>query len=230
VTGSSTLWASTVCDPAMPRAERDLIRLGDSASRRQRRRRDRELTRQRDRVVFPAELDWDMRTLLGRAQRAIARVLGSDVLAAGLFEADEPALRRHEWDIACAVRDFTRIRALPAADAGAGVLTGSVADAQQRALATAVAATTRRISALEHYAGQVTAADATLRDWQSSLRLSDRNDIYLDLVARTAADELAVAELGQLTNRAALTARALAESLGRIEAAEEVLVLPPRTG
>jgi hypothetical protein len=230
VTGSSTLWASTVCDPALPRDLRDLIRRGDSVSRRQRRRRDRELVRHPGRVVVPADLDWDMRTLLGRAQRAIANILGSGLLAAGLFDADEPALRRHEWDIACAVRDFTRIRALPGAGAGAGELTGSVAAAQQRALAAAVAATTRRISALEHYAGQVLAADATLRDWQSSLRLSDRNDAYLDLVARTAADELAVAELGQLTDRAALTVRALAASLGQIEAAAEVLALPPRAG
>jgi hypothetical protein len=223
-----TLWARAACDPELPGELRHLLSLGDAASRRQQRQRDRQIARDRGRVIFPADLDWDMRTLLARAQGAVDQVLGSGILAAGLFEADEPALRRHEWDIACALRSFTRVRTLPAGDASLGEMTAAVVDAQQRALGIAVAATTKRISSLEHYASQVAAADAALRDWQSSLAQAGLNDTYFDLVARTAADELAVAEIGQLTDRATLMAAALAQSLGQVEASAEVLALPPQ--
>jgi len=226
----ATLWARAACDPELPGELRLLISLGDSASRGQRRQRDRQVARHRDRVIFPADLDWDMRTLLARAQRAIDEVLGSDILGAGLFDADEPALRRHEWDIACALLSFTRVRALPAVDASLGQMTAAVVDAQQRAFDAAVASATRRISSLEGYAGRVAAADAALRDWQSSLQQAGLNDAYFDLVARTAADELAHAELGQLSDRAAMMADALAHTLSQVEAAAEVLALPPRAG
>jgi hypothetical protein len=230
MTSGTTLWARAACDPELPGELRRLIRLGDAASRGQRRQRHRQIVRQPDRVIFPADLDWDMRTLLARAQRAIDAILGSGIRAASLFDADEPALRRHEWDIACALRSFMQVRALPAADASLGEMTAAVVDAQRRAFDAAVAATTKRISSLERYAGQVADADAALRDWQSSLRQAGLNDAYYDLVARTAADELAVAELGQLTDRAAMMARALTDSLSQVEAAAEVLALPPRAG
>jgi hypothetical protein len=228
MTNGTTLWARPACDPELPGELRRLIGLGDAASRGQQRQRNRQIARQPDRVIFPADLDWDMRTLLARAQRAIDAILGSGILAASLFDADEPALRRHEWEVACALRSFTGVRALPTADASAGEMTAAVVDAQQRAFDAAVAGTIRRISSLERYAGQVAAADAALRDWQASLQQAGLNDTYFDLVARTAADELAVAELGQLTGRAAMMARALAHTLGQVEAAAEVLSLPPR--
>jgi hypothetical protein len=226
MTSGTTLWARAACDPELPAELRRLIGLGDRASRGQQRKRDRQIAADPGRVIFAADLDWDMRTLLARAQRAVDEILGSDVLAAGLFDADEPALRRHEWDVACAVRSFTKVRSLPAADASVGELTAAVVDAQQQALDVAIAATSRRISSLEHYAGQVAAADAALRDWQSSLRQAGLNDAYFDLVARTAADELAVTELGQLAGRATVMRDAVADSLRRIGAAAEVLTLP----
>jgi hypothetical protein len=230
MTSGRALWARAACDPELPGELRRLIGLGTSASRGQQRHLNRQLDQFPGRVIFPVDLDWDMRTLLARAQRAVDEILGSDILAAGLFDADEPALRRHEWDIACALRSFTSVRALPASDADVGEMTAAVVDAQQQALDVAVAATTRRISSLEHYAGQVATADAGLRDWQSSLRQAGLNDAYLDLLARTAADELAVSELGQLTDRAAQMAAALAHGLGQAAAAAEVLALPPRAG
>jgi hypothetical protein len=226
MTSGTTLWARTACDPGLPAELRRLIGLGDRATRGQQRKRDRQIAGDPGRVIFPADLDWDMRTLLARAQRAVDQILGSDALAAGLFDADEPALRRHEWDVACAVRSFTRVRSLPAADASVGELTAAVIDAQQQALDVAITATTRRISSLERYAGQVAAADAALRDWQSSLRQAGLNDAYFDLVASTAADELAVTELDQLAGRAAVLRDALTDSLRRIGAAAEVLTLP----
>ncbi len=230
MTSGRALWARAACDPELPGELRRLIGLGSAASRGQRRQLNRQLDRFPGRVIFAADLDWDMRTLLARAQRAVDEVLGSEVLAVGLFDADGPALRRHEWDIACALRSFTRVRALPATDASVGEMTAAVVEAQHQALDVAVAATTRRISSLENYADQVAVADAALRDWQSSLRQAGLNDAYFDLLARTAADELAVSELGQLTDRAAQMAEALVHGLGQAEAAAEVLALPPRAG
>jgi hypothetical protein len=118
------------------------------------------------------------------------------VRAAGLLEPDEPALRRHEWEIACAMRQLTEMRGLTPVDARAGPFTAAVLDAQQQALVLAAEASGNRVGALERYADHVAIADEAHRDWHSALRLGGLNDRYRDLVARTAADELAVAELG----------------------------------
>ena len=164
--------------------------------------------------------------MLARAQNAVDTILGSQVRAAGLLEPDEPALRRHEWDIACTGRELTRVRALPAADAATGAMTAAVLDAQQRALALAEESTISRIRALERYAEQVAAADDAHRDWEAALGQGGLNDVYLDLVARTAADELAVTELGELTERAAATAHVLKSSLRDAVTTGAALALP----
>ncbi len=80
--------------------------------------------------------------------------------------------------------------------AGGGVLAAAaVLDSQQRAVTLARDATEARAGALESYAVQVQAADAAQQDWLSALRLSALNGQYLDLVARTAAGEHALAEI-----------------------------------
>jgi hypothetical protein len=228
MTGKRALWARPACDPELPAGLRELVARGDSVSRGQRRRRERELARLAGQVIFPHDLDREMRLLLARAQNAISEILGSDIRAAGLLEADEPVLRRHEWDVACAVRSFTSVQELPGADPSVGQMTAAVLDAQHRALDLARQATESRIVALERYAGQVASASAAFLDWQSALQLAGLNDSYLDLVARTASDELAVTEIGQLTDRAAITAQALRDSLQRASIAAEVIALPPQ--
>ena len=226
--GTGALWARPACDPELPRDLRELVTLGHGASRAQRRKRERELPRHAGLVIFPHELNQELRPLLARAQHAIGSILGSRVRAAGMVEADEQVLRRHEWDIACALRNFSRLQALPGAGPGSGEMTAAVLAAQRQALEVARTATQSRVSALEEYAGQVAAADAARADWQSALELAGLNDHYLDLVARTAADEIAVAEIGELTGRAAITAQALTQSLRRATAAAEVIALPAR--
>lgn len=192
----------------------------------------RELWHGGDRVILPHSLDASSCLLLARAQRAIDAVLGSEVRAAGLLEhaADEATLQRHEWEIACALREMTAVRAQFDKDAQAspaGAMTAAVLDAQHRAIGLAHDGTTRRVSALERYASQVGAADDAHRDWRRSLQLAGLNDRYLDLVARTAADEHAVAELADLTEQAAVTVHVLQESLRDASLAAEVLALPP---
>ncbi len=185
----------------------------------------RELADNGDRVVSPYELDGSCRTILATAQSAIETILHSEVRTAGLLEADEPTLRRHEWEIATALRRVTSLRAIHDAQHPAGSMTVSVHEAQQRALDVAQEATAARAAALERFAAQAAAADAAYRDWRDALELSGLNDRYLDLVAATAADEIAVAELTDLTDRAAISASALQDSLHAASQTAEVLAI-----
>ena len=89
-------------------------------------------------------------------------------------------------------------------------MTADVLRAQHRAIEMAQQATTARVTALERYAHQITAADHADRDWQQATRLSELNDKYLELVARTASDDYATAEITDLTEQLATAARARA--------------------
>ena len=187
--------------------------------------------RDRDRIVDPSDLDGPCRELLLRAQRAIAAVLGSEVYASDMLDhaAGEMVLRWHEWDIAAALRTITRLRAELAASAaagGAGPMAAAVLDSQQRAVTLARDATEARVGALESYAVQVQAADEAQQDWLSALRLSALNSQYLDLVARTAAGEHALAEITGLTEQAVTAAEVFRGSLHQAALAAEALALP----
>jgi hypothetical protein len=185
----------------------------------------RELAASGDRVVCPYELDGPCRTILAKAQIAIETIVRSEVRTAGLLEADEPTLRRHEWEIASALRRVTGLRAIHAAQRPAGSMTVSVLESQRRALDVAQDATAARVAALQRFAAQVAAADVAYRDWRDAIELSGLNDQYLDLVAATAADETAIAELTELTGRAAITASTLQDSLHAASQSAELLAI-----
>ena len=95
-----------------------------------------------------------------------------------------------------------------------------------RALALAQQATTARVCALERYAAQVRVTDAARLDWQSALKIAGLNDRYLDLLARTAADDQAIAEITTLTGQASAADEAFRKDLHRATIAAEPLVLP----
>jgi len=186
--------------------------------------------RHRDQVVVPSALDRVSRELLIRVQTAISSALdpviddavrSPDILA-------EPTLRWHEWQIAVALRDITDLRAEHEfnAAASAGLLTDSVLGPQQRALELAQDAIESRVTALERYAAEVLAARSAFRDLQDALRISNLNDRYLALVARTAADEHAIAEISGLTDQAAAAAQAVRESMRQVGLAAAALALP----
>lgn len=186
--------------------------------------------RYRDQIVGPLALDLSCRQLLLRAQRAIASVISSQVYATELHNTPhESVLRQHEWEIAIALRDITELRAEHASTAVAGKpgpMTAAVLDSHQRALTLAWEATGSRVTGLERYAAQLEAADAAQQDWRDALKASGRNDKYLDLVARTAADEYAIAEISSLTKQAALAAQSFTDSLQHATLAAEALTLP----
>ena len=186
--------------------------------------------RYRDQVVSPLALELECRELLRRAQRAIATIVTSKVYAGDLrVTVAEPALRQHEWEIAVALREITELLLDLVSDyAGgtAGPMTTAVLLSQNRAISIARDATTARILALELLAAQVAAAEAARRDWDTAHRMAANNDKYLDLVARTAADQRATVEITDLAEQAAQAAQAFRETLQRATLAAEALALP----
>ena len=189
--------------------------------------------RHRDQVVLPSALDRVSRGLLIRAQTAIGSALDSvtDDAVESPDIVTELTLRRHEWQIATALRDITDLRAEHEfnAAASAGPMTDSVLAPQQRALKLAQEAIESTVTALERYAAEVLAARSAFQDWQDAQRISNLNDDYLELVARTAADEHAVIEIGGLTDQAAAAAQAVRESLRQVSLAAAALALPEPT-
>ncbi|HUA41984.1 MAG TPA: hypothetical protein VMA32_10480 [Streptosporangiaceae bacterium] len=184
--------------------------------------------RDRDAIVVPSTLDQQSRQLLLRAQAAIIRVL--DCEADGIAPdgaVPEITLLRHEWEIAVALRDITDLRAEHGMNAAASVgpMTNAILRSQETALTQAQESITARVAELERYADCVTAAGTAYQDWQDALRVSDMNDRYLDLVARTAADEHAVAEISGLTERAA-AAQAFQQAAQEVSLAAAALELP----
>ena len=181
--------------------------------------------------IQASDLDRLSRELMFRAQDAIRGALSSAVYAEeSLHHAvEESVLRRHEWDVAIALRKISALRSeLDASTKGGlpGPRTAAVLNSQRNALGVATDATTSRISALERYATELKMADAAERDWRAAMKASGRNDQYIDLIASTAADEHAIAELEGLTEQAAVAARALDEHLHQASLAAQELVLP----
>lgn len=186
-------------------------------------------------LVRAPDLDEPCREHMFRAQRAIGGVLESRVYASDSAgqAGHESVLRRHEWEIASALREITRLRSELAAgpqDGAPGPLTARVLDAQRHALALAAKAAAARIDALERYAAQIERADAAERDWHTAVAASGRNDQYLDLLARTAADEQAIAEIQALTAQASAAAQVFREHLHQATLAAQALALPDAGG
>jgi len=186
--------------------------------------------RRKDQIVSPLALELECRMLLQRAQRAIATIVTSSVYAGDLRAAvEEPVLRQHEWQIAVALRDITELLLdLVSGYAGgtAGPMTTAVLLSQNRAISIARDATTARVLALELLAAQVAAAEAARRDWETAHRMAANNDKYLDLVARTAADQHATMEISDLAEEAGRSAQAFRETLQQATLAAEALALP----
>jgi len=218
-----------VVNPSLPEAKRTrLIRMtkeqiaGRTGPVRQ--------IRYRDEVVSPLALERGCRKLLHRAQRAIATIVTSRVYARDLQGAvAEPVLGQHEWEIAVALREITELLLDLVSSSGggtAGPMTSAVLVSQGRAISIARDATTARVLALELLAAQVAAAEAARRDWETAHQMAANNDKYLDLMARTAADQKATVEITGLADQAAQAAQAFRETLQRATLAAEALALP----
>ncbi|WP_432158061.1 hypothetical protein [Streptomyces sp. bgisy153] len=192
----------------------------DAAARNKSARRLAEL---KDRCVRPAELNDDARTLLARAQQAKKAVLTSAMHRFDLIDRqrNEVSLPRQEWGIAEALREYTRlVKAEPSNPKGGKV--AALLDTRRRALRASLDGITRRVNALESYAEQVTQADDHYRELQQIQALTDGSGDVLDFLARTARDDLAVAEIEGMTGEAAAVADAFTTAL---ESAKEAAVI-----
>ena len=178
----------------------------------------------RDMIVTYSALG-TARPMAERTSNAVAAILASPEYKAGTCGAVQPSdLRRQAWEIAVALRDIAERRAeLPTGKIGP--ITAPVVAAQKHAITIAEDATRARVNALDHYAAQVAKADAARRDWTTAQEAAKRNDKYLDLVARTAADQHATADLSDLGASAAEAARILQETLTDATFAAETLAL-----
>jgi hypothetical protein len=188
-----------------------------------------------DRIIRLQDLDGGCQKIARRARQAVDVILGSMAYADNLLRqpALETTLRRHEWEVALILRDVTKLRAKHAGFQPGhpmaqqpGPLTSAVLDPQQRVLAQAERSADQRVSALERYAAEVKAVDNARIDWESSMRLSGLNDSFLDLAARTAADEHVIGELKSMTDQARTAASVYYDSLARAALAAEALAFP----
>jgi len=183
--------------------------------------------------IATSELNDSCKTLLSLAQRAIDTVFSSTVYAEGLLSVtvERTALKQQEWEIALRLRDISNLTAeMEDHEAGGipGPQTAAKLQPRRHALKLARDGIRSRISALERFAAEVQKADAAKRDWEYALKISGLDDRYLDLVAGTAADKLAIEELTEMTGQAAAVAQVFRDSLHEASLAAESVVLPAR--
>jgi hypothetical protein len=187
-------------------------------------------TRYLSHVVSPLALEAGCRELLSRTQRAITAIVTSSTYAKELSgTVEERVLRQHEWEIALSLREITELLLDLVASHGAGLggpMTTTVLASQNRAITIARDAVTARVLGIELLAAHVAVAEAARLDWEAAHLAAARNDRYLDLVARTAADEHAALQIEGMTERAAQSAQALRETLQQATLAAEALALP----
>ncbi len=163
-------------------------------------RRARALNARADRYLTPEDFDAEAAELLVRAQGAVERVRGAQVVKEGLLEGIDPEveLPRQEWEIAQVLARQSRLRR-EAADLPPAPELADVQKAQREKLQVSVAAVTRRIEALEDYAQRTLEADAAYRACRALEELSSREHEYDELLAGTVRDDLAVPAIERLT-------------------------------
>jgi hypothetical protein len=160
----------------------------------------------RGRYLTDADFDARARVLLRRAQDAINAVTSAAIVREDLL--DEPAtsalLAEQEWQIALALREQARLRALRSglAEPRPGSPGARLLDDHRRTAQAAEQSTAKRVAALERYAAEVHGADAAYRDWREHAAIAELSGPHLDLLARTAADDHGITELDALTEHA----------------------------
>ncbi|MBC7271491.1 hypothetical protein ACF09G_37265 [Streptomyces albogriseolus] len=177
----------------------------------------RQLAAAQAHLIQPRDLTTDAQQLLARAQRAMTAVLDSTVHREMWLDAqrNEAVFPQQEWAIARDLRAYSRA-ARKDQRAPEEVSSATVAElltTRQRVLKTSRQGIERRVAALEAYAEQVAEADARYAEVREIERLAAGSDELLALLARTAADDLAVTEIKGLTGEAAAVATTFTKAL-----------------
>jgi hypothetical protein len=200
-------------DDLRSRPDKEVIEIGGS------------LVRYRNLIVLYQGLSGKALALAHRTVSAVSAIMASPEYKAGTC-GSLPAkeLRRHAWEIAVALREFTeRAAEIPASSVGP--IAAPVVAAQRQAIDITATAITKQVLALESYASHVAAADAARRDWESAQRLSQNNEKFREMIIRTAAGEDYAAILDREGKHAETAAQALYETLRSAVLAAEVLAL-----
>ncbi|MEW1912533.1 hypothetical protein AB0442_29540 [Kitasatospora sp. NPDC085895] len=180
----------------------------------------------RTRAVRTDALTGPAADLLVRAQSAVAAIRASrlhDADLAGLRGRTEEHLPVELWEIAQTLQQYSLL-------AGTEVDGGDDAAAGLRAAERKVlAAAERRIEALELYAASATEADRRLEELAAVERLEARGEQVLDLLARTAAADVAAADTRTLAEQTAAAAQALTQAIGEAKDAAIVVLPEPDT-
>lgn len=200
--GSRARTVYDVIDPNLPRNQRKPARLAANY------------------LVKSSTLDTSCRIVLARAQQAIKDVLTSRVYADNQLEraVAEPTLRRHEWAVAQDLRDITALRNEQSrvrrshADGDPGPLTRAVMDAQADALQQKLDKIEAIVCVMETYASHVKAADRARKDWESAAEHFKLNAKFTDLIIGTAADEIHLREVEDMTEEAKIFRESLAQA------------------
>ena len=171
----------------------------------------------RGRYLTGADLDAGARVLLRRAQDAINAIASAAIVRADLL--DEPStsalLAEQEWQIALALREQARLRALRSglAEPTPSSPAAELLNDHRRAARAAEQSIAYRVAALERYAAEIYQADTAYRDWRQHAAIAELTGPHLDLLARTAADEHGITELDALTQRARALRQSFTETL-----------------
>ncbi|WP_328923510.1 hypothetical protein OG429_01945 [Streptomyces sp. NBC_00190] len=194
-----------------------------------RRRRARAVNAAMGHVVAPEELSETAQVLVGRAQQAQRTILASQVHRLDLIDCrrNELVLPEQVWEVAKALREYSRLSKSAEADSSNAEVIALQAT-RRRALRASHDGVEMRVVALEEYAARVREADLRYEELQQIQRLTDGNAEALDLLARTAADALAVAEIDGMNQQAAVLAKTLTMALDRASAAAAIIALPLR--
>ncbi|WP_344241565.1 hypothetical protein [Actinocorallia libanotica] len=178
------------------------------------------------RYVRPQDLDAHCGARLKRARAAVRAVSRSRVDEEGLLDDIRNAvtLPRQLWEIAQTLQEVSVLASHHSdADLSDPQVERLLAP-QLQVLDLATRSVLTRIEALERYAAQVQAADRALEQWEIVRRAAAHHDAYQELLARTVRDELAVAEIDDLTGQAAIIERALHASVADARRAGLALV------
>lgn len=179
-----------------------------------------------DRFVLGHELNAETAVLLARAVRAADRVKRSTVqrLDTADKQHNDRRLDGQVWEIAEALRTYSRVAGQGPAEAVSEVMAQAL-EPRRNILRISLASIGRRVEALENYAAQITEAEKRRRELRQLRRLTTGTAELFDLLAATARDDLAVAEIENMSGE---VARALALFNEAVQSAQDAaaLVLP----
>ncbi|MFE1190132.1 tumor necrosis factor receptor family protein [[Kitasatospora] papulosa] len=187
----------------------------------------RRIQQVRAQYVLDVDLVPAAEQLLARAGHAVAAVRRSRVHRDDYLDRqrNDVVLPEKEWEIAELLRAYSRVeRSTPTKATGDEAR--PVLDAHQAVLQTALDGIERRVTALETYAEQTAAADRRYAEFRQIQQISAAGAELMDLLARSARDDLAVAEIDGLTDQATTVADAFKAALAEARESAHALAAP----